>query len=80
MIVHEAIIILSLLKFSIKLQVSIARGHPRSASGSYMRTLRRSEFDEKEYHAALHLPNVGFVSRTVEQLIPVSHKAPVHHT
>ncbi|KAM5550642.1 hypothetical protein ABKV19_027139 [Rosa sericea] len=60
--------------------VSIARGHPRSASGSYMRTLRRSEFDEKEYHAALHLPNVGFVSRTVEQLIPVSHKAPVHHT
>lgn len=63
-----------------KLQVSIARGHPRSASVNYMRTLKQTEFDENEYHAALHLPNVGFVSRTVEQLIPVSHKAPVHHT
>lgn len=60
--------------------VSIARGHPRSASANYTRTLKQTEFDENEYHAALHLPNVGFVSRTVEELIPVSHKAPGHHT
>ncbi|XP_004307066.1 PREDICTED: L-aminoadipate-semialdehyde dehydrogenase-phosphopantetheinyl transferase-like [Fragaria vesca subsp. vesca] len=49
--------------------VSVARGHPKLASASYKRTLRQTEFDEKEYLAALHLPNVGFVSRTVEQLI-----------
>ncbi|CAL9005559.1 unnamed protein product [Prunus brigantina] len=60
--------------------VSIARGHPRSATESYMRTLKQAEFDEEEYHAALHLPNVRFVSRTVEQLIPVSHKDRVHRT
>ncbi|XP_016649984.1 PREDICTED: L-aminoadipate-semialdehyde dehydrogenase-phosphopantetheinyl transferase-like isoform X2 [Prunus mume] len=60
--------------------VSIARGHPRSATESYMRTLKQAEFDEEEYNAALHLPNVRFVSRTVEQLIPVSHKDRVHRT
>ncbi|PQQ20188.1 L-aminoadipate-semialdehyde dehydrogenase-phosphopantetheinyl transferase isoform X2 [Prunus yedoensis var. nudiflora] len=60
--------------------VSIARGHPRSATESYMRTLEQADFDEEEYHAALHLPNVRFVTKIVEQLIPVSHKDSVHRT
>ena len=37
-----------------------------------MRTLKQPDFDE-EYHAALHLPNVRFVTKIVE-LVPVSHK------
>jgi 4'-phosphopantetheinyl transferase len=53
------------------LQVSIARGHPRSATESYKKTLKRIEFNEEEYHMALHLPNVDFVSQTVEELISV---------
>lgn len=52
-------------------QVSIARGHPRSATESYKRTLERSEFNEEEYHMGLYLPNVDFVSRSVEELISV---------
>lgn len=51
--------------------VSIARGHPRSACESFKRTLRRSEFNEEEYHLGFHLPNVDFSLRTVEQLISV---------
>ncbi|KAG2669450.1 hypothetical protein I3760_14G035100 [Carya illinoinensis] len=49
--------------------VSIARGHPRSATESYKRTLKRSEFNNEDYHKGLHLPNVDFVFRTVEELI-----------
>ncbi|KAM1064042.1 hypothetical protein ACFX11_028445 [Malus domestica] len=67
--------------FSVKPQVSIARGHPRSATESYMRTLKQAEFGEEEYQTALHLPNAGFVSRTVEQLVTVLQKArdPLNH-
>ncbi|XP_059434759.1 uncharacterized protein LOC132167752 isoform X1 [Corylus avellana] len=53
--------------------VSIAKGHPRSATESYKRTLKRIDFNEEEYRMALHLPNVDFVSRTVEELISVLH-------
>ncbi|KAK9283312.1 hypothetical protein L1049_011550 [Liquidambar formosana] len=55
--------------------VSIARGHPRSAIESYKRTLKQAEFNEEEYNLGLHLPNVNFMLRTVEQLIPLSHRA-----
>ena len=55
------------------LQASIARGHPRSATLSYRKTLKGSEFNLEEYHEGLHLPNVDFVSRTVEELISVLH-------
>lgn len=56
-------------------QVSIARGHPNNATETYKRTLKRTEFDEEHYHLGLHLPNVSFGQRTVEQLIPVSSKS-----
>ncbi|KAF3950079.1 hypothetical protein CMV_024122 [Castanea mollissima] len=52
---------------------SIARGHPRSATESYRKTLQGSEFNLEEYHKGLHLPNVDFVSRTIEELISVLH-------
>ncbi|XP_058205684.1 uncharacterized protein LOC131319460 isoform X1 [Rhododendron vialii] len=55
--------------------VSIAKGHPNNATETYKRTLKRTEFDEEHYHLGLHLPNVSFVQRTVEQLIPVSSKS-----
>ncbi|KAG5556973.1 hypothetical protein RHGRI_007277 [Rhododendron griersonianum] len=55
--------------------VSIAKGHPNNATENYKRTLKRTEFDEEHYHLGLHLPNVSFVQRTVEQLIPVSSKS-----
>ncbi|KAF3437751.1 hypothetical protein FNV43_RR20507 [Rhamnella rubrinervis] len=51
--------------------VSLARGHPSSATDSYKKTLKRSDFDEAEYHEGLHLPNVRFFMRNVEQLIQV---------
>lgn len=56
-------------------QVSIAKGHPNNATETYKRTLKRTEFDEEHYHLGLHLLNVSFVQRTVEQLIPVSSKS-----
>ncbi|XP_057979006.1 uncharacterized protein LOC131165337 isoform X3 [Malania oleifera] len=49
--------------------VSIAKGHPRAATDSYKRTLKRTEFDEEEYHLGLHLPNVSFELQTVDQLV-----------
>ncbi|KAF5470143.1 hypothetical protein F2P56_010676 [Juglans regia] len=49
--------------------VSIARGHPRSATESYKRKLKRIEFNNEDYHKGLHLPNVDFVFKTVEELI-----------
>ncbi|KAL6989311.1 hypothetical protein U1Q18_015059 [Sarracenia purpurea var. burkii] len=52
--------------------VAIARGHPRFATESYKKTLKRTDFDEEQYHLGLHLPNSSFVPRTVEQLIPNS--------
>lgn len=61
--------------FSIKSQVSVARGHPKSAVESYKRTLKHVEFEEDEYHKGLHLPNVKFIFKTVEQLVQVLCKA-----
>lgn len=61
--------------------VSIARGHPRFATETYKRTLKRTEFDDDEYHLGLHLPDGSFVLRTVEQLIPAACKTgeiPIH--
>ncbi|XP_022150582.1 L-aminoadipate-semialdehyde dehydrogenase-phosphopantetheinyl transferase-like isoform X2 [Momordica charantia] len=52
--------------------VAVAKGHPRLATKSYRSTLMRSEFEPEEYHAGLLLPNVSFVSKTVEQLISMS--------
>ncbi|XP_024029400.1 L-aminoadipate-semialdehyde dehydrogenase-phosphopantetheinyl transferase [Morus notabilis] len=51
--------------------VSVARGHPRSATESYKKTLKHVEFDDEEFHKGLHLPNMEFVFRTVEQLVQV---------
>ncbi|XP_043690787.1 L-aminoadipate-semialdehyde dehydrogenase-phosphopantetheinyl transferase-like [Telopea speciosissima] len=53
--------------------VSVAKGHPRMANKSYKQTLKGSEFEYDEYYLGLQLPNTGFVSRTIEQLIPDSH-------
>ncbi|XP_007037095.2 PREDICTED: L-aminoadipate-semialdehyde dehydrogenase-phosphopantetheinyl transferase [Theobroma cacao] len=55
--------------------VSIARGHPISATESYKRTLNQTKFNEEEYNEGLLLPNVSFVWRTVEELFLVIHKA-----
>ncbi|CAK9316964.1 unnamed protein product [Citrullus colocynthis] len=52
--------------------VAVAKGHPRFATENYRRTLTRSEFDPNEYRAGLLLPNVSFVSKTVEQLISIT--------
>ncbi|KAL2249322.1 L-aminoadipate-semialdehyde dehydrogenase-phosphopantetheinyl transferase-like [Sesamum indicum] len=49
--------------------VSIARGHPRTAITSYKRTLKQTEFDDKEYDLGLHLPNASFTFLTVKDLI-----------
>lgn len=64
-----------LYDFGKRRMVSIARGHPRIATETYKRTLKRTEFDEEQYHLGLNLPNVSFMQRTVEQLIPVSFKS-----
>ncbi|CAK9317304.1 unnamed protein product [Citrullus colocynthis] len=52
--------------------VAVAKGHPRFATESYQRTLTRPEFNPNEYRAGLLLPDVSFVSKTVEQLISIS--------
>ncbi|PIN26643.1 Alpha-aminoadipic semialdehyde dehydrogenase-phosphopantetheinyl transferase [Handroanthus impetiginosus] len=49
--------------------VCIARGHPRTAIKSYMKTLKQTEFDENEYNLGLHLPNASLMFLTVEDLI-----------
>ncbi|XP_062091762.1 uncharacterized protein LOC133797754 [Humulus lupulus] len=51
--------------------VSVARGHPRSATESYKKTLKCTELDEEEYSKGLHLPNVDFVFLTVEEVIQI---------
>ena len=38
---------------------------------SYKKTLKQIEFDEEEYHKHLHLPNIEFVFRTVEQIVQI---------
>ncbi|WCJ19089.1 L-aminoadipate-semialdehyde dehydrogenase-phosphopantetheinyl transferase [Euphorbia peplus] len=49
--------------------VCVARGPPKAAAESYKKTITRMEFDEDEYQKGLSLPNVKFVSQTVEQLL-----------
>lgn len=56
--------------------VSIARGHPRSASENYRKTLQKTQFDENDYKFGLNLPNTSFVLQTVEQLISIFLKSP----
>ncbi|XP_030489062.2 uncharacterized protein LOC115705765 isoform X1 [Cannabis sativa] len=51
--------------------VAVARGHPRLATESYKKTLKYAEFDEEEYRKGLHLPNIDFVYRTVEEVIQI---------
>ncbi|XP_031282768.1 L-aminoadipate-semialdehyde dehydrogenase-phosphopantetheinyl transferase-like [Pistacia vera] len=55
--------------------VSIAKGHPRSATENYKRTLARIDFNEENYNEDLHLPNAPFVMRTVEQLVSLLQNA-----
>lgn len=50
---------------------SVAKGHPKSATESYKRTLRQSDFDEEDYNKGLYLPDAPFLSKTVEQLISI---------
>lgn len=57
--------------FLLNQQVSLARGHPRSATSNYKKTLKVTDFDEAEYHDGLNLPNARFSLRNVEQLILV---------
>ncbi|CAN4126412.1 unnamed protein product [Withania somnifera] len=49
---------------------SIARGHPMYATSSYKTTLKRTQFNDKEYNLGLHLPNASFIFRKVEDLLP----------
>ncbi|XP_057789314.1 uncharacterized protein LOC131006158 [Salvia miltiorrhiza] len=49
--------------------VSIARGHPRSAISSYMKTLKQIDFNEEFYIAGLNLPNASFTFLTVDDLV-----------
>ena len=60
------------------LQVSIARGHPATATTNYRTTLKQTEFGEKEYKLGLNLPSAHFMFRMVEDLLPVSIVA-CHH-
>lgn len=50
---------------------SVAKGHPKSATESYKRTLRQSDFDEEDYNKGLYLPDAPFLSKNVEQLISI---------
>ncbi|XP_077241547.1 uncharacterized protein LOC143882046 [Tasmannia lanceolata] len=52
--------------------VCVARGRPNTAIESYRSTLSRVNFEEEEYSLGLHLPNTGFILRTVEELIASS--------
>ena len=56
-------------------QVSVARGHPRSAAASYKTALPKVEFNEEEYHRGLNLHSADFVMLSVEQLISALQKA-----
>ncbi|OMO69405.1 4'-phosphopantetheinyl transferase superfamily, partial [Corchorus capsularis] len=55
--------------------VSVAKGHPRSATENYKRTLKQIQVSQEEYNESLLLPNARFVFRTVEELVSVIHKA-----
>lgn len=56
-------------------QVSIARGHPRTAITSYKSTLKQTKFDDKEYNIGLHLPNPSFTLLRVEDVVQLCHRA-----
>lgn len=49
--------------------VSVAKGHPRTATDTYKWMLKRIEFDKGEYDASLHFPETTFILHTVEQLL-----------
>lgn len=53
--------------------VSIARGHPRTAISSYIKTLQQTEFDDEEHNTCLHLPNPSFTFLTVDDLVQLWH-------
>ncbi|CAI9091362.1 OLC1v1026378C3 [Oldenlandia corymbosa var. corymbosa] len=50
--------------------ISIARGNPAAATTSYRKTLKQTDFGEKEYSLALNHPNVPLMFRHVEDLLP----------
>lgn len=52
-----------------KLQASIARGHPEDAVNNCKETLSNLFIKEEQLHATLEIPEEGFILRTVEQLI-----------
>lgn len=52
-------------------QASVAKGHPKTAVNSYKGALQRSEFGQEEYHSGLHLPNMGFTLRTVDEIVQI---------
>lgn len=56
-------------------QVSIARGHPRTAITSYKSTLKQTKFDDKEYNVGLHLPNPSFTLLRIEDVVQLCHRA-----
>ncbi|OMO62586.1 4'-phosphopantetheinyl transferase superfamily [Corchorus olitorius] len=53
--------------------VSVAKGHPRSATENYKRTLKQIQVSQEEYNESLLPPNARFVFRTVEELVSVIH-------
>ncbi|KAL1542283.1 L-aminoadipate-semialdehyde dehydrogenase-phosphopantetheinyl transferase-like [Salvia divinorum] len=57
-----------LLDLSNNHSVAIARGHPRSAISSYMKTLKQIGFKE-EHETGLNLPNPRFTFLTVDDLV-----------
>lgn len=52
--------------------VAICRGHPRMAAESYRKHLKQTELNDTTYSLGLDLPNPHFISRKVEDLLPVS--------
>ncbi|KAK6144630.1 hypothetical protein DH2020_021450 [Rehmannia glutinosa] len=55
--------------------VSIARGHPGTAITNFTKTLKQTEFDDKEYDLGLHLPNTSFKFVRVEDLVQLWHSS-----
>ncbi|KAJ4787060.1 L-aminoadipate-semialdehyde dehydrogenase-phosphopantetheinyl transferase [Rhynchospora pubera] len=47
----------------------VAKGHPKEATGNYQVLLTTVGFDEKGYQNAVELPERGFISLTVDQLL-----------
>ena len=56
-----------------KLQASIAKGHPEDAVNSYKRTFSNVVVEEEELRATLEIPEEAFTILTVEQLTQLQH-------